>query len=153
MKMTFNYYIKLSSILISASLCSLSLFSITPICADESVKNIEKNVKVESAELSLVDEHNLGDQDTSLWQLKAEQWELNRDGESLLALPVLNKVVNAWLKERQQKIEIQYPGGEDGEFWVQQLTDWLVSLGIPSKKMMMVPGSGADDVIRFNLIK
>ena len=87
------------------------------------------------------------------WELHAEQWELARSGETILSLPVLNQLIRAWLSEKQKMIEIQYPGGEDGEFWVQELTDWLVSLGIPSKYMVTTPGSGADDVIKFNLIK
>ncbi|NOQ90177.1 MAG: hypothetical protein GQ549_04455 [Gammaproteobacteria bacterium] len=85
--------------------------------------------------------------------LHAEQWEMARSGESLLTLPVLKNLVAAWLNEKQKMIEIQYPGGEEGEFWVQELTDWLVSLGIPSKHMITIPGSGSDDMIRFNLIK
>ena len=87
------------------------------------------------------------------WVLQAEQWELIRSGESLLASPVLNAVINAWLQDKQKKIEIQYPGGEEGEFWVQELADWLVSLGVPSAYMVITPGSGAGDVIRFNLTK
>jgi hypothetical protein len=85
--------------------------------------------------------------------LHAEQWEMARSGELLLTLPVLKKLVTAWLNEKQKMIEIQYPGGEEGEFWVQELTDWLVSLGIPSNHMITTPGSGSDDMIRFNIIK
>jgi len=85
--------------------------------------------------------------------LHAEQWEVARSGELLLTLPVLKKLVAAWLDEKQKMIEIQYPGGEEGEFWVQELTDWLVSLGIPSNHMITTPGSGSDDMIRFNIIK
>ena len=87
------------------------------------------------------------------WRLYAEQWELARSGETILSLPVLKKVVQAWLADKNKKIEIQYPGGEDGEFWVQELADWLVALGIPSKYMVITPGSGADDVIKFDIIK
>ena len=50
-------------------------------------------------------------------------------------------------------IELRYPGGEEGEFWVQQLADWLVSLGIPSDRLVAIPGSGAGDSIKFALIK
>ena len=91
--------------------------------------------------------------DVTVWKLHAEQWELARSGETILSLPVLKQVINAWLSDKQKMIEIQYPGGEDGEFWVQELTDWLVSLGIPSNNMVTTPGSGADDVIKFKLIK
>ena len=90
---------------------------------------------------------------SSSLQLYAEQWELARTGETVLSLPVLNKLINSWLSDKNKSIEIQYPGGEEGEFWVQELTDWLVSLGIPSEYMIVVPGSGADDMIKFALIK
>ena len=90
--------------------------------------------------------------DTAL-TLNAEQWELARSGETILSIPVLKQVVRAWLADREKIIEIQYPGGEDGDFWVQELTDWLVSLGIPSDNMFTTPGSGADDVIKFKIIK
>ena len=91
--------------------------------------------------------------DAADWELHAEQWELARSGETILSLPVLKRLTNAWLSDKQKMIEIQYPGGEDGEFWVHELTDWLVSLGIPSDHIVIVPGSGADDVINFALVK
>jgi hypothetical protein len=70
-----------------------------------------------------------------------------------MSLPVLSDVINHWLEDRQKLIEIQYPGGEEGEFWVQELSDWLVSLGVPSNRMIIVPGSGSGDMIKFDLIK
>ncbi|MBL4712438.1 MAG: hypothetical protein JKX75_08090 [Gammaproteobacteria bacterium] len=85
--------------------------------------------------------------------LYAEQWELTRSGESVLSSSAINKTISAWLQHKKQNIQILYPGGEEGELWVQELTDWLVALGIPSEHMVVVPGSGADDVIKFNLIK
>ncbi len=106
----------------------------------------------------------------SSWVLTADQWEIARNGESILSLSVLNNLVNTWLSEvkslqgnaqkRAQKstqphkneiIEIQYPGGEEGEFWVQELVDWLVALGVPSRFMLLTPGSVADDEIKFQL--
>ena len=68
-------------------------------------------------------------------------------------MPVLHQLVNDWLQDKQLKIELRYPGGEEGEFWVQELTDWLVALGIPSERMITIPGSGTDDRIKFALIK
>ncbi len=85
--------------------------------------------------------------------LRAEQWEMAREGERLLALPVLQQLVNTWAARPHQKIELRYPGGEEGELWVEALMDWLVSLGVPSKYMNAVPGSGEADVIRFEIIQ
>ena len=150
---------------------SLALFFfITPLNAEVSDNNIEKNDKVVHGVLTeqqdsaksasfkplpsdLAVAKKTANNGLKYHTLYAEQWEIARSGESILSLPVLNKIINAWLGDRQKKIEIQYPGGEEGEFWVHELTDWLVSLGIPSDHIVIVHGSGADDVINFALVK
>lgn len=85
--------------------------------------------------------------------LRAEQWELVRHGERLITVPVLNEVVKQWSSENGHGIELQYPGGEEGELWVQELKGWLISLGIPSQYLIAVPGSGAADIIKFRIVK
>ena len=133
--------------------------------ADVTINNVKKdakvigNVSVSQAVLSeQVGEAGAVDKKSAKvvadeWKLYAEQWELTRSGEYILSLPVLKKVVTSWLQDKQKIIEIQYPGGEEGEFWVQELMDWLVSLGIPTSHVLAVPGSGADDVINFALVR
>jgi hypothetical protein len=135
-----------------------------------------KATEVDRAETTKVDNKSLNASlvtklaaEQSSWVLTADQWEIARNGESILSLVVLNDLVNTWLSEveslqsdaqkRAQKstqshkneiIEIQYPGGEEGEFWVQELVDWLVALGLPSRFMLLTPGSVADE-IKFHL--
>lgn len=132
-----------------------SALMVTTLHAEVSVKNSEEGDKVQGSELP--SKQGLGDsvppKAVTAWVLKAEQWELTRSGEALLSVPVLNTVINAWSQDKQKRIEIQYPGGEEGEFWVQELADWLVSLGIPSAYIVTTPGSGADDMIKFDLIQ
>jgi len=86
-------------------------------------------------------------------ELHAEQWELARNGERLLGIDGIANVVREWSSDNRQKIELQYPGGEEGELWVSQLTDWLVALGIPSTSLVAVPGSGKGDIIRLRVIR
>lgn len=86
-------------------------------------------------------------------ELHAEQWELSRNGERLLGIDGLAEVVTAWSSGDRQQIELQYPGGEEGEIWVSQLKDWLVALGVPSASLVAVPGSGQGDVIRLRVIR
>jgi hypothetical protein len=86
-------------------------------------------------------------------ELRAEQWELSRNGERLLGIDGLAKIVTAWSSDDRQLIELQYPGGEEGEIWVSQLMDWLVALGVPSASLVAVPGSGQGDVIRLRVIR
>lgn len=129
--------------------------SATVIYAEVSVKGIENSNTVNKT--AVPEQNQVFEQpakkDAEAWELHEEQWELARSGETILSLPVLKQLINVWLSDKQKLIEIQYPGGEDGELWVHELTDWLVSLGIPSKYMVTTPGSGADDVIKFNIIK
>ena len=86
-------------------------------------------------------------------ELQAEQWELSRNGERLLGIDGIAKVVEDWSTDSSQQIELQYPGGEEGELWVYQLRDWLVALGVPSVNLVAVPGSGQGDVIRLRVIR
>jgi hypothetical protein len=85
-------------------------------------------------------------------ELKAEQWDTPRHGETLIKQPELGRIVRHWLDHPDSLIEIRYPGGEEGELWVGELMDWLVSLGIPSSAMHRIPGSDAEDVINMVLV-
>jgi len=86
-------------------------------------------------------------------ELQAEQWELSRSGERLLGITGIADVVNEWSTDAGQQIELQYPGGEEGELWVYQLMDWLVALGVPSANLVAVPGSGEEGLIRLRVIR
>lgn len=96
---------------------------------------------------------NAGDQSPNELKLTSEHWDLARHGERLIQIPVLKTVVNDWSTSQGHIIELRYPGGEEGELWVRELMDWLISLGIPSQYLVPVPGSGEADVIKFQLIK
>ena len=151
---------RISIIIKQTLICSILSLSPTLIYAEVTAKGIapDNSGKAATVKNNAVPAQNAQLEQSSnktgtVWQLRAEQWELARSGETILSLPVINQVIKAWLSEKQKMIEIQYPGGEDGEFWVQELTDWLVALGIPSKTIVTTPGSGADDVIKFNIIK
>lgn len=87
------------------------------------------------------------------WKLTEEQWDLVKQGEQLLHLPVLKQAIEAWSQQQGQVIELRYPGGEAGELWVEALKHRLISLAIPSKYLNAVAGSGEADVIMIKIIK
>ncbi len=86
-------------------------------------------------------------------QLRAEVWDTQRHGEALLKVPALSAIIQKWMLAPSQLIELRYPGGEEGELWVEELHDWFVSLGVPSTKIQILPGSQAEDIINIVLIK
>jgi len=90
--------------------------------------------------------------DTSI-EIYAEQWDLSRTGDRMLGIEGLRQAVNQWSADTSQVIELRYPGGEEGDLWVSQLSDWLVALGVPSSNLNTVPGSGSGDIIRIQVIR
>ena len=86
-------------------------------------------------------------------QLQAETWEVSRHGELLIKIPELSTIVNKWSENTEQKIELRYPGGEEGLLWVEEFMDRLVSLGVPSSTIQLLPGSSAEDIIHVVLIE
>jgi len=85
--------------------------------------------------------------------LRAETWDIPRHGEALLNVAELSSVMQTWMADTKQKIELRYPGGEEGELWVEELKDWFVSLGVPSDVIQVAPGSNAEDIINIVIIK
>lgn len=88
--------------------------------------------------------------------ITADQWDMSHTGVDVTKIKALNTLVNNWIRRVAEnaytKIELQYPGGEEGELWVQELADWLVSLGVPTKSILTVPSSGSDDTIKLSLL-
>jgi hypothetical protein len=85
--------------------------------------------------------------------LHAEQWEIARADASVQSIEALAAMQREWSQDTGQQIELQYPGGEEGELWVADLVNWLVALGIPSSNLVTVPGSGKADVISIRVIQ
>ncbi len=79
--------------------------------------------------------------------LTAEEWSRPRSGESLRQLPALQAAVHEFMGQPGADMVIRYPGGEDGVIWVQELRSWLIALGIPSQRIVTLPGSGRLDVL------
>jgi hypothetical protein len=84
--------------------------------------------------------------------LHAETWDIPRHGEALLKISGLSSIILQWMELPEQKIELRYPGGEEGELWVEELRDWFISLGVPSRAIQVTPGSNAGDIINIVLV-
>jgi len=102
--------------------------------------------------LSLLISINVYAQDVNI-ELRAESWDIPRHGETLLTVPELSMVMQKWMIDPSRKIELRYPGGEEGELWVEELKDWFVSLGVPSSIIQLAPGSNAEDIINIVIVK
>ncbi len=74
--------------------------------------------------------------------LTAEDWAVPRDGDALRNMPTLRVVMDEMQKSAGSRMLIQYPGGDEGTLWAHELRAWLVSLGLESARIELVPGGG-----------
>jgi hypothetical protein len=66
------------------------------------------------------------------YSVTADQWAQQRSGGALLKLQPLHDAMQAWLAQRDAHIVIRHAASDAGNLWAGELSDWLVSLGIPS---------------------
>ena len=85
------------------------------------------------------------------WQLTALEWAQPRHGEWLVAQPALAGAVSALQQQPDSRLQIRYPGGDEGVLWAEELQAWLVALGVASNRIERIPGSGAADRIQLEV--
>ncbi len=73
--------------------------------------------------------------------LTAEQWAVPRSAEALIAMPAIRQTINEMQAFPDNRLLIKHPGGDEGSLWVSELRSWLVSLGVSSQTIELVPGS------------
>ena len=83
--------------------------------------------------------------------ITAEQWAVPRSAETLIAMPALRETINEMQTFPGNRLLIRHPGGEEGVLWVSELRSWLVSLGISSQSIELVPGS-EQNIIELSVI-
>jgi hypothetical protein len=86
------------------------------------------------------------------YSLGLEEWSLPRSGEAITRFPAVRSAVRALEISPGSQIQLRYPGGEEGSLWAQELSDWLISLGIDPEAIHSVPGSPFNDQLEMVLI-
>ena len=81
--------------------------------------------------------------------LSADEWARPRSGEVIIEFEPVRAAIGYWDKVDNSIILLRYPGEDSGELWAAELRDWLISLGVPSDSIRLVPGTQAADEIRL----
>jgi hypothetical protein len=81
--------------------------------------------------------------------LTAADWAQPRGGEQILQHPVLVQAMET-LRDKQ-RLQLVYPGGDEGLLWASELQAWLVALGLPLQRMELLPGSPRPDVLELRI--
>lgn len=91
-------------------------------------------------------------QDSAVFILTAGEWNVPRTAKTVLAMPALRKTVKAYGKHPKARIQVHYPGGDEGTLWATELRSWLVSLGIASQHIDLLPGTRKPDQLELQVV-
>jgi len=80
------------------------------------------------------------------------EWPQYANGANLSALPQLRDLLQRFEEREGTRLEIRFPGGEQGNKWARQLQRWFVAYGVPSRYLTLAPGSGAPDRLLVMLV-
>jgi len=85
--------------------------------------------------------------------LTAQQWNVPRHASSILSMPALQSTMQEYQMKKGNQLLIRYPGGDEGTLWAHELRGWLISLGVASKNIELLPGSVKSDELEITVIK
>lgn len=85
------------------------------------------------------------------WEITASEWARPRHGDWLVSQPALTAAIEQFQHTPNARLEIRYPGGDEGVLWAEELQAWLVALGVASDRIERVPGSGAADRVQIQV--
>lgn len=80
-------------------------------------------------------------EEAPVYILKAGEWNVPRTTTTILQMPALQHTIQAYNNQPKATIQIHYPGGDEGTLWASELRSWLVSLGVASRHIELLPGS------------
>lgn len=82
-----------------------------------------------------------------------DEWSRPRSADYVLQLPAVSGVMRDWSQAvAGSRVQIRYPGGEEGNLWALELRDWLVALGLPGDLISISPGSAHEDELILSVI-
>ncbi|MFO7594405.1 MAG: hypothetical protein R6X15_10235 [Pseudomonadota bacterium] len=87
------------------------------------------------------------------WEISASEWARPRHGDWLVQEPALAAALKRIQLDPSYRLQIHYPGGDEGVLWAEELQSWLVALGLESDRIERVPGSGAADRVRLRVVE
>lgn len=79
----------------------------------------------------------------------AEEWARPRHGEWLAQHASLRDAIRRLNSQSDAILHLRYPGGDEGVLWAEELQVWLVSLGLESSRIELLPGDAEAKAIEL----
>ena len=84
-----------------------------------------------------------------IFTLSADEWARPRSGDVIPEMASVRAAVSYWGRGTDALLVIRHPGEDSGELWAAELRDWLISLGVPSDYIHLLPGTQEADEIKI----
>ena len=84
-----------------------------------------------------------------IFTLSADEWARPRSGDVIPEMAPVRAAVSYWGRGVDALLVIRHPGEDSGELWAAELRDWLISLGVPSDYIHLLPGTQEADEIKI----
>jgi len=84
--------------------------------------------------------------------LHANEWSVPKKATTILTMPAIEKSMKKLQRNVNTFLKLQYPGGDEGTLWANELRSWLIALGLSSKRIELVPGSAISTTIELEVL-
>lgn len=84
-------------------------------------------------------------------ELTREQWGHPLSGREVTGIKPLQDVVKRLIENQDAILVILYPDDDSGIKWATQVVEWLVSLGVTSTRVQMIPAGTSADIIELEI--
>jgi hypothetical protein len=87
------------------------------------------------------------------WQqtITRADWLTHVEQRRVLELDAVRELLDRF-EEGEATVTVRFPGGDLGSTWAVNFRDRLVSYGIPSRYIELLPGSGGLDILHVSMV-
>ena len=85
-------------------------------------------------------------------KLSQAQWNVPRSATTIIQMTPIQNTIRKYQAKDGTRIQIRFAGGDEGTLWVYELRSWLVSLGIPSADIELIPGASDPAQLELSVI-
>lgn len=87
-----------------------------------------------------------------IYHLTTEQWAVPRSVNSILRMSSVSSALQLIHSNAGSSLHIYHPGGDEGILWASELRGWLISLGLSSTNIKLIPGSSDTSKLDLEVI-
>ena len=87
-----------------------------------------------------------------IYHLSSEQWAVPRSVDTIVTMQAVASAMQVIQLNRGSSLVIHHPGGDEGTLWATELRGWLISLGLSTSKISLIPGSSDINQLDLEII-